>query len=220
LLPNATLAAVVIAYSVGLISVGEFLAIKKVRGMELSWAVVAFLGVLLFGTLQGIVVAIIVSLIGLSSQAARPPVHILARKPGSNVIRPLSPDHPGDETIEGLLMLRPEGRLFFVNAQYVGERIQDLAREHRPRVLAIDMSRVIDLEYTTIKALQEGEKRMSAQGQEVWMCGLNPAVLEVARRSGLAGALGGRMVVNIREVIDRFEAGSGKPPGQQDEEEE
>ena len=126
LLPNATLAAVVIVYSVGLIQPAEFVAIRKVRTMEFRWAVVAALGVLLFGTLQGIVVAIIVSLIGLASQAARPRVHVIGRKRGADVLRPLSPEHPDDETFEGLLILRPEGRLFFVNAQNVAEQIEAL----------------------------------------------------------------------------------------------
>ncbi|MFZ5602142.1 MAG: SulP family inorganic anion transporter, partial [Pseudomonadota bacterium] len=63
-LPNAVLAAVVIVYSIGLIQPQEFIAIRKVRAMEFRWALIAFLGVLVFGTLQGILVAIIVSLIG------------------------------------------------------------------------------------------------------------------------------------------------------------
>ena len=59
LLPQAVLAAIVIVYSVGLIQPGEFAAIRKVRTMEFRWALAAFLGVLVFGTLQGIVVAIV-----------------------------------------------------------------------------------------------------------------------------------------------------------------
>lgn len=51
LLPYATLAAVVIVYSVGLIQPGEFRAIRQVRTMEFRWAVAAFFGVLIFGTL-------------------------------------------------------------------------------------------------------------------------------------------------------------------------
>lgn len=80
-----------------------------------SLGVIACLGVLLLGTLQGIVVAIIVSLLGLASQTAHPPV-CHWRKPGAGVLRPLSPEHPDDETFDGLLILRPEGRLFFINA--------------------------------------------------------------------------------------------------------
>ena len=114
LLPNATLAAVVIVYSVGLIQPLEFAAIRKVRTMEFRWAAVACLGVLVFGTLQGIVVAIIVSLIGLSSQVANPRVYVIGRKRGTDdVLRPVSSEHPDDETFPGLLIVRPEGRLFF-----------------------------------------------------------------------------------------------------------
>jgi MFS superfamily sulfate permease-like transporter len=70
LLPNATLAAVVIVYSVGLIQPAEFLAIRKVRTMEFAGRSSPALGVLIFGTLNGIVVAIILSLIGLTGQTA------------------------------------------------------------------------------------------------------------------------------------------------------
>ena len=126
LMPNATLAMIVIVYSVGLIQPAEFIAIRKVRTMEFRWAVAAALGVLLFGTLQGILVAIIVSLISLSSQATRPTVHVIGRKRGADVLRPLSPEHPDDETFEGLLIVRPEGRLFFANAQSVADQVKAL----------------------------------------------------------------------------------------------
>jgi SulP family sulfate permease len=111
LLPQAALAAIVIFYSVGLIKPAEFAAIRKVRRMESRWALAAFLGVLVFGTLQGIVVAIILSLVGLSSQAANPRIHLIGRKCGEDALRPLSDRHPDDETFHGLLILRPEGRL-------------------------------------------------------------------------------------------------------------
>ena len=128
LMPHATLAAVVIVYSVGLIQPAEFRAIRSVRTMEFRWALIACLGVLVFGTLKGIVVAIIVSMIGLASQTAQPRVSVIGRKRGADVLRPLSPEHPDDETFEGLLIVRPEGRLFFVNAQYVAEQIQRAGR--------------------------------------------------------------------------------------------
>src|SRR4029079_7704495 len=115
LLPNATLAAVVIVYSVGLIQPAEFLGIRAVRSMEFRWAVIACVGVLIFGTLRGIVVAIIASMIGLASQTAQPRVSVIGRKRGADVLRPLSAEHPDDELFEGMLIVRPEGRLFFVN---------------------------------------------------------------------------------------------------------
>jgi sulfate permease, SulP family len=164
--------------------------------------------VLVFGTLKGIVVAIIVSMIGLASQAAYPRVYVIGRKRGADVLRPLSPEHPDDETFEGLLILRPEGRLFFVNAQNVAEQIQALVAQHKPRVVALDMSRVPDVEYSALQALMEGEKRATERGAVLWLVGLNPAVLEVVRRAGIYDRLGReRMLFNARAAIERFRAG-------------
>ena len=207
LLPHATLAAIVIVYSVGLIQPAEFRAIRKVRTMEFRWAILATLGVLMLGTLKGIVVAIILSLIGLASQSANPRVHVIGRKRGADVLRPLSPEHPDDETFEGLLIVRPEGRLYFVNAQNVAEKIDALVMQYKPRVLALDMSRVQDIEYSALQAMMEGETRATGRGAIVWLAGLNPGVLEVVRNSGLAERLGSeRLLFNARAVIERFQA--------------
>jgi MFS superfamily sulfate permease-like transporter len=213
LLPHATLAAVVIVYSVGLIQPAEFRAILSVRTMEFRWALIACAGVLMFGTLQGIVVAIIASMIGLASQVAYPRVYVIGRKRGADVLRPLSPEYPDDETFEGLLILRPEGRLFFVNSQNVAEQIAALIAQHKPRVLALDMSRVPDLEYSALQALMEGEKHAVERGVVFWLVGLNPPVLEVVRRAGLDQRLGReRMLFNARVAIERYQALQGSAP--------
>ena len=207
LLPNATLAMIVIVYSIGLIQPAEFIAIRKVRTMEFRWAVAAALGVLLFGTLQGILVAIIASLISLSAQATRPMVRVIGRKRGADVLRPVSPEHPDDETFEGLLILRPEGRLFFANVQNVADQIKALTLEYKPRVLALDLSRVPDIEYSALQTLIESDKRVTEQGVVVWLAALNPSVLEVVRRSGFDQQLGSeRLVFNARMVIERYQA--------------
>ncbi len=207
LLPNATLAAVVIVYSVGLIQPAEFRAIRRVRSMEFHWALVACAGVLVFGTLEGIVVAIIVSMIGLASQTAHPRVSVIGRKRGADVLRPVSPEHPDDETFEGLLIVRPEGRMFFVNAQYVSDRIHQLVAQHKPRVLAIDLSRVPDIEYSAMQMLADGEKRMTDDGIVVWLAALNPGALDMARHAGLDQRLGReRMLFNARAAIERYQA--------------
>jgi len=206
LLPQAVLAAIVIVYSVGLIDPAEFASISKIRTMEFTWALAAFAGVLVFGTLQGIVVAIALSLIGLSSQAANSKVYVIGRKKGEDVLRPVSPEHPDDEIFDGLLIVRPEGRLFFANAQQVGEQIRALVAEHRPKVLAVDMSRVPDIEYSALKMLIEGEQRMTEDGVTVWLAALNPSVLASIRSSAFADRLGPeRLLFNARAVIRKYQ---------------
>jgi high affinity sulfate transporter 1 len=219
MLPNATLAAIVIVYSAPLIKPAEFRAIRSIRRMEFRWAIVAAIGVLVFGTLQGIVIAIVLSLIGLASQTARPHVYVVGRKRGTDVLRPVSAEHPDDETFEGLLVVRPEGRLFFVNAQNVTEQVSALVSEHSPRVLVLDLSRVPDLEYSALQALDEDETRLTRQGVTVWLAGLNPGVLETVRRSALGERLGqDRLLLSAQIAIDRYLAmkTSGPVPAPQE----
>jgi high affinity sulfate transporter 1 len=206
LMPQATLAGVVVVYSVGLIKPAEFRAILRVRRMEFVWALAAFAGVMLFGTLKGIVVAIILSLVALAFQVADPPVYVLRRKPGTNVFRPRSDEHPEDEAFPGLLLVRPHGRLFFANAERVGQKILAFVAEARPRVVAIDMSAVFDIEYSALKALTNAETRAREQGVELWLVALNPDVFRMVQRSPLGAALGReRMFFNAELAVARHQ---------------
>ncbi len=190
LMPQATLAAVVIVYSIGLIRPAEFQTILGIRRTEFIWALAAVIGVVLLGTLKGIIVAIVLSLVALASQVANPPVYVLGRKPGTNVFRPRTEDHPEDETYPGLLLLRVEGRMFFANAELIGQKIRRLVAEFAPTVVAIDFGAVPDLEYTALKMLTEGEKRERERGITLWLVGLTPGVLRMVQRSPLGTALG------------------------------
>ena len=205
-LPDTALAAVVIVYSIGLIKPGEFRAIYHVRRTEFVWALAALAGVVALGTLQGILVAIVLSLIALAYQVADPPVHELGRKPGTNVFRPRSSEHPEDETFPGLLLLRPEGRLFFANAERVAHKIRPVIEASKPRIVALDLGGVFDLEYTALKALTDAEKRNREHGVLLWLVGLNPGVLEMVRRSPLGDVLGReRMFFTLEQAVARYE---------------
>lgn len=210
LMPLATLAAVVIVYSIGLIKPAEFREILRVRRTEFIWALVAFGGVVLVGTLQGIVIAIIVSLVALAHQVADPPVWVLGRKPGTNVFRPHSTDHPDDDRFLGLLMLRIEGRIFFANAEHIFQKIKALIElkvlvEEREPTVALDLSGVPDLEYSALKMLTEAEKRLRASGKTLWLVGMNPNVLQMIQKSQLGEALGhDAMHFNMEIAVTKY----------------
>jgi len=205
LMPQATLAAVVIVYSVGLIKPGEFREILRVRRTEFLWALIAFAGVMLLGTLRGIIVAIIASIVALAYQVANPRLHVLGRKPGTNVFRPRSKEHPEDETFPGLLILRPEGRIFFANAEQFAHKIRLRVQEAQPKIVALDLSAVFDLEYTALKMLVEGEKKHRERGIRLWLVGMNPEVLSMIQKSSLAEALGREgMHFNMERAITKY----------------
>jgi len=205
LMPQATLAGLVIVYSVGLFKLKDFRDIWTIRRVEFAWAAVAFAGVMLLGTLKGIIVAIIVSLIALSQQAANPRMYVLGRKRGTNVFRPLSDEHPDDERFPGLLLVRPEGRLFFLNTDRLGERLQGLVAASKPRHVVFDMSGVFDIEYSALQALIAGEKRMREHGVLVSFAGIAPGVIDMFRRSSLDETLTDeRMFFNLEMAVRKL----------------
>jgi SulP family sulfate permease len=211
LMPHATLAAVVIVYSIGLIKPEEFREILRVRRTEFIWALTAFAGVMLMGTLKGIVVAIIVSMVMLGYQASDPPVYVVGRKRGTNVFRPISPEHPEDETFPGLLLIRLDGRLFFANAEHIAHKIRPLVEEAKPQVVAVDLSGVPDLEYTALKMLIQAEKSQRSLGVSVWLVGLNTSVLRIIQRSPLGATLGREgLFFNLEMAVDNYLQSYGK----------
>jgi anti-anti-sigma factor len=136
---------------------------------------------------------------------------VLGRKPGTDVFRPRSKEHPEDETFPGLLMLQVEGRVFFVNAERIREKMKALAdeAEPKPKVVALDLSGVPDLEYTALKMLVEAEKRQREGGVSIWLVGLNPEVLSVIQRSPLGKVLGReRMHFNLEVAVAKYLATS------------
>jgi len=210
LMPHAALAGVVIVYSMGLIKPGEFRDMLNVRRTEFVWAVVAMLGVMVLGTLKGILVAIIVSLVALGFQAANPKVHLLGRERGTTKFRPRSPEFPDDEFEPGLLLVRPEGRLFFLNAERVGEKLRALMAETSPRVLVLDLRAVFDLEYSALKTLMDAEARARAGGIELWLAAMQPEVQAIIRRSPLGETLGPeRIFSSLDTAVTKYRAKSG-----------
>lgn len=205
LMPHATLAAVVIAYSIGLVNPAEMVAIRRVRTMEFRWALIACLGVMVLGTLKGILLAIVLSLVSLMMLANDPRVDELRRKPGTNVFRPRSPEHPEDEAIAGLLIARPEGRVYFGNAANVGTKLMALRKAADPKVILLDCSAIPGFEYTALKMLVEAEARLRQEGTEVWLAALNPEALELVKRTPLAERLGReRMFFTVEQAVDAF----------------
>jgi high affinity sulfate transporter 1 len=206
LMPQATLGALVLVAAAGLVSVKGFQMIAQIRQTEWAWAIVSLLGVVVLGTLQGIFVAIAISLLTLLYQSNHPLVYQLGRKPGTDVFRPLGA-HPGDETFPGLLILRTEGRMTFASAPQVADQIQALLAESSPRIFLLDLGAVPDIEYTALQMLTDAEeKRRQQEGMILWLAHLNPEVLKVIRRSSLGKTLGDeRLFFNVEQAVEQFE---------------
>ena len=181
------------------------------RTTEFRWALIAFAGVLMLGTLRGILVAIAASLLAIMHQANNPPLHEIGRKRGTHIYRPRSEEHPGDETWPGLLVLRPEGRLYFANAEHVSDRMREAFERARPSVVIIDMRAVLDIEYTALMMLTAGEENLRGQGVELWLAAMNPQVHGIVRDAALGQRLGvERIFPSLQLAVEAYER-RGRP---------
>ncbi len=206
-LPEAVLAAIVVVYSAELLSPSDFRAIAAIRRTEFIWALVAFAGVVVLGTLRGILIAVLTSVVSLVYQASNPAVYEVVRKPGTNVFRRRSKKHSRDESYLGLLMVRIEGRMFFGNTEQVLDKVEPLVMATKPGVVVLDCSAVFDLEYSALKMLGEVQARVGSEGHELWLAALNPEVKRVVRRSPLGKALGpGQLFFDLEHAVAHYQS--------------
>jgi MFS superfamily sulfate permease-like transporter len=206
-LPYATLAAVVVAYSIGLIDPVEIAAIRRVRLPEFRWAIVALAGVVLLGTLKGILVAVVISLLSLLYQSSNPPVYAVRRRPGSSDFEPVGDAPTTDPALPGLLIARAEGRLYFGNAENIGDKLRALIEGSAPKVMILDCRAILDFEYTALKGLVDWEASLREQGVEVWFAALNPEALAQVRRTRLAEILGERRLFpSLHSAVAAYES--------------
>lgn len=204
LMPEATLGALVLMAALGLVNVKEFQHMAQVRRTELIWALLAVLGVIVLGTLQGILVAVLISILTLIAQSNRPPVYELGRKPNSDIFRPLN-EHATDETFSELLIVRTEGRLYFANMSWVIDKLWPMIHNTSPTVLLLVCDAIPDIEYTALRSLIEFETSLRKANISLWLAVLNPEAWKMVERSDLGKHLdNSSMFLSIESAVDAY----------------
>lgn len=190
-LPEAILGAVVVRAVWGLIDVKELRWFSSVRAADVAPALAALVGVLALGVLPGLGIAVGLSLAILIYRGSRPHAAVLGRVPNektySDVVR-----HPENVTFPGLLIFRLDGQLFFANAGFVVDRLNELLSVMRPtpRVVIWNLESTTDLDVTAAEALIRLVHDLRDSGRDLVFARVGSSVLDVFRRSGLLGLLG------------------------------
>ena len=141
--------------------------------------------------LPGLGIAVGLSLAILIYRGSRPHAAVLGRVPNektySDVVR-----HPENVTFPGLLIFRLDGQLFFANAGFVVDRLNELLSVMRPtpRVVIWNLESTTDLDVTAAEALIRLVHDLRDSGRDLVFARVGSSVLDVFRRSGLLGLLG------------------------------
>jgi len=175
-LPEATLAAVVIAAVVDLVDVRALIELydtyTKRLGRQFGWvarpdflaALAALLGVTIFGTLPGLFIGIGASLLLLVYRASRPYVAVLGHTPGPDGAYHDVERHEDARSPDGVVILRVESGLYFANAENVRSRILEVGVAPRVRAVILDAETIPFVDVSAARMLVSAHAELQTRG--------------------------------------------------------
>lgn len=190
-LPLAVLSAVVIHAVWGLMDISALRRYAQVRRLDLVAAGAAAIGVLALGPLQGLLVAVLLSVFGLVYRASRVEVEPLGRIAGEKAAWGSLLDHPERGTIAGILVLRLSAPLFWVNA--VGcadEVVAHVDADPDVRVVVLDLEGTNVLDTTSADAIAELVSALRNRGVDLYLVRVRYPVRLLLRRAGVMESCG------------------------------
>lgn len=190
-LPNAALAAVVIAAAIGLIEVTDLKRIYRIQQREFWLSIVCLVGVAVLGVVPGIGLALAIAIAEFLWDGWRPHSAILGRVPGVKGYHDVT-RYPDARQIPGLVLLRWDAPLFFANAEFFKERALDAVAKSTTRVrwLVVAAEPVTSVDITAGDMIAELGKALHTQGIEFCFAELKDPVKDKLKRFGLYAQLG------------------------------
>lgn len=189
-LPKAVLAAVVLTAVSGLVDVSALLRMWRVSRLDFYAASIALVAVLLFGILNGIVLATLASVLMLLARASRPHVAFLGRIPGTNQYSDLA-RHPENQELSGVIAFRPEVSLLYVNADAVlGSILNCLAGRTDIHLVVCDLSASPYIDLAGSHMLHELHSELAARHIKLRVIGALGRVRDLLRADGIEEKVG------------------------------
>ncbi|CAL9271812.1 putative sulfate transporter [Streptomyces sp. SudanB5_2050] len=221
-LPEAVLGAIVIVAVRGFLRVGELRRYARLDRSSLWVALTALLGVLLFDLLPGLLLAVALSLVLFIAAASRRHVAVLGRLPGSGA----RDGRPGDgrvllygdtdmhadaEPVPGVLVVRPDGSLFFGNISRVRLAVRDQVRaaDPPPHTVVLDLGDSYHLGVPVLDTLDELRDELHRHGVALCLAHVRARAATDLARHPLATRLGRHALHPT--VDDAVRAATGVP---------
>lgn len=207
-LPEAVLGAIVIHAVWHLISFKELRRLYSIRKIDFWTGLVALTGVLIFGILGGLLLAVFLSFIALLARASDPDYAILGSIPGEG--REVFGNvevHPTAQTYPGLIIFRFDQFVFFANAPKFRKHVKESIEEAETpvRVVLIDAEDIPEIDSTALDMLIDLNKELEAEGIELWFARVKLSVERMMYRAALGKQIGGdRIFLSIRSGVDAF----------------
>jgi sulfate permease, SulP family len=206
-LPKAALGVIIVVAAAGLLNARSIWSLRHVRPAETGLALVALVGVLVFGVVGGVVVAIALSIGVFLYRAARPHDAILGRVEDVDGYHDVE-RWPGAEVRPGLLVYRFDAPPFFVNADYLRTRVLTLADAAEDlQWLVLNAEAWTYLDATAIDTLRQLRRELEQRGITLCFARLKGRQREIFEETGLTAEVGvDRFFPTVRAAVAAFEA--------------
>ncbi len=183
-LPQSALAGVVIAAALSLANLAALREYAKVRRSSLLLSLVATLGVVALGVLQGIVVAIFLAMLLFFNRNWWPHGAVLGRSDDSEGWHAVD-DLPGAREEPGIVVYRWEAPLFFANARTFREEVRRLVKERQPHWVVLQCEAITDIDVTAGEMLEQLDVELNAAGIHLAFVELRSRLQDLVGRLGL-----------------------------------
>jgi SulP family sulfate permease len=218
-LPQPVLAAVVLVAVGGLLQLLTLKQLWQSDRPEFVVAVTAFIGVLTFGLLLGVMIGAVISLVQLVRESSRPHIGLLGRIPGTRRFSDRE-RHADNELIAGVLIFRPESSLVYFNVDYVSETILNRvdAEPTTPKLVVLDLSAAARVDMQSAHTLATMAEELTAKGIQFHAVEPRSSVRDRLRHEGVDNKLGGvNRFTTVADMIDHFQRERNASPLQPNE---
>jgi len=205
-LPEAVLGAIVVHAVSHLVDVRTLKYYAKLRTGSIWGALAALFGVLQMGILKGLIFAVGLTLIALMRKISSPQDSVLGMVPGSRNFVDVA-RHPQAEQVPGLVIFRPNGVLFFANANRIHNRVRELVKQagHSLRGVLINLEASPDMDVTSLEMLVQLQKELRASGINLYLARVTDPVRDLLERSGFLRELGkDRIFSGVHAAVAKF----------------
>jgi high affinity sulfate transporter 1 len=205
-LPNAVLGVVVMNSVISLMDVKELRRYYALRRTDFVLALTALFGVILTDVLTGLVIAVVLSLIFIVYRASRPYLALLGQAPGSTVQFGDLLRHPEYETIPGLMVVRLDAPLYFLNAGVAQTMIREMAvNQPRPQAVLIDLGASSDLDIPTMDLIADVTAKLRNQGVTLMLAQVRGSVRDRLERAQVIDVIGPENIhLSLAAGVDAF----------------
>ena len=162
-LPQSALAAVVIAAALTLMDFAILRRYARMRRSAVIISLVASTGVILFGVLQGIAIAVILSILLFFQRGWWPRGRVLGRVDRLDSWHSIE-RYPEAQERSGIVVYRWEAPLFFANAGMFREQVRRLVRERKPSWVVLECEAVTDIDVTAAEMLEGLDRELNDKG--------------------------------------------------------